>query len=97
MEVPTFGTTPLSKKSKPPLVELDKVPETPPPRPYYWPFKTEDEWIDAVNKDTERMAGVIENKEVHEGKIPFRLKFPMKAGIAAALMLMAAAYWKMCA
>jgi len=84
-----YGTTPLSKKpdlNKP----LDKVPETPPPRPEWWPFKTKEEWIEAVAKDSQEREVILDNEKIRKGSIPIwyriRTLLTVKNSVIAAMI-----------
>jgi len=66
------GIIPLFKRRGKPLDPLEKVPETPPPgQPYYYPFNSEEEYLEALKSDSERRATEIENEQMRKGKIPF--------------------------
>ena len=78
---------PLLKK--PILTELPKVKETPPPeQPYYYPFKSEKEYVEALEESNDRLVAEIEHNELLKGKIPIGMIWwkLLAGGIGAALM-----------
>ena len=81
-------TVPLLKTPLP--TELSKVPETPPPdwgNPYY-PFKTSDEYIEALKRENDVLVAEIENKKIRGGVVPFwyHWKKMLAGGIGALLI-----------
>jgi hypothetical protein len=70
--------------------ELTKVPETPPrnwDNPYY-PFKTADEYIDALKQENETLIAEIENKQLRGGSIPIGMLWwkLLAGGLGSALI-----------
>jgi hypothetical protein len=79
-------TTPLSNPTAPSVrgVEADPLPTN----PYYYPFSSEKEYIDALHKENDRLVAQLENAELRAGRMPIGLVWwrLLAGGVGSMLM-----------
>lgn len=91
----TAPVVPLHAKKPRVVKPLEKVAETPPPeKPYYHPFKTEQEFLDATKEDTEKREVILDNEDIRKGRRPIGRNWWKwaAAGVGAAVL----AYFQGC-
>ena len=73
---------------------LPTVPVTPlPKQPYYWPFKTEEEYIEAVKRDSEMRVEVLDNEKIRRGEVSIWYRLKNIGVISLILTVLAGGFW----
>ena len=73
----TYGYAPLTSPSDgpEPLPEVEVKPL--PPQPYYYPFKSAKDYVEALHEENDRLMAEINNKQLRSGTVPIWVSRPV--------------------